>query len=114
MRMVGFGEGEAFEGSGWPGGSGADGADEGEIAAHVEVVDGDDADGAEAEFFADGPLGDEGGAEVFFDGGDDGDDGVELHGDAEVFPANAGAAEGQLDDAAGAGTAFAHDERDLG
>ncbi len=114
MLLGGVGEDEAFEGSGGAGGKRAEGADEVHIAADVEAFDGDDADGAEAQFFADSPLGDETGAQSGFDGGDDGDDGVEVHDDAEIAEAEAGVAKGKLDDAARAGAAFAHEERDFG
>src|SRR5690242_11025678 len=107
-------EQKALEGSGWASGRGADGADERKVAADVETLDWNDADGAEAHFLADGPLGDEAGAEAFFDGGNDGNDGVEFHGNAQVAPAQAGTAQGEFDDAPGAGAALAHDQRHFG
>jgi hypothetical protein len=109
-----FGEDEALEGSGGALGDGAEGADEMHVAAHLEAFDGDDADGAEAQLFLDRPFGDEACAESGFDGGDDGDDGVEVHGDAEIAEAEAGAAEGEFDDTPRTGAALAHEERDFG
>jgi hypothetical protein len=105
-----FGEDEAFEGAGGPFGDGAKGADEVHVATELEAFDGDDADRPQLEFLLDGPLGDEAGAEAGFDGGDDGDYGVEVHGDAEVAKAQPSAAQGELDDVARAGAALSHDE----
>jgi hypothetical protein len=106
-------ERESLEGAGWAVRNGAEAPDEGHVAAHVEAFDRDDADGTEAQLLADGPLGDKAGAEAGFDRGDDGNDGVEVHGNAEILQAKAGMTQGQLDDAAGAGTSLAHEQGNL-
>jgi len=93
LLLRSIGEEEALEGSGGAFGDGAEGADEVHVAANLQAFDGDYAHGRKAEFFLDGPFGDEAGAEASFDGGDDGDDRVEVHGDAELAEAKACAAE---------------------
>ena len=95
-----FGEDEALEGAGRAAGDRAEGADEVHIAVNLEAFNGDDAKGAEFQLFLDGPLGDETGAEAGFNGGDDGNDGVEVHGNAEIADAQADAAQSEFDDAA--------------
>ena len=109
-----LGEHETLEGSGRAGRGGAEASDQMHVATNVEAFDGDDANRAELPFFLNCPFGDEAGSESGLDRGNDGDDGVEIHRNAQVAEPQTGAAQSQLDDAAGAGAAFAHQQRNLG